>query len=109
MTLPIICEADRYGNRTICGRCDQSWTDDKDRPPCLPLAKPPIVLAEMIEEARQVSEDEIAEQRALVNAGIRTIPMKTRLRKAAVMNAIASLLERVSADKRVMGWLKEGR
>lgn len=109
MSLPIACEADRYADRMICGRCDHSWTDEKDRPSCLPLAKPHILLAEMITAVRQTAEDELAGQRGLVNAEIRTAPYRPTLRKCAVLNATATLLERVSADKRILALLKEGR
>lgn len=107
MNAPLhICQASEYGAVTACGSCGLTWDTKADRPPCKPKADPPIDLTQMIEAAREEGWRLMASQRALVAAGMRADPCMPELRKAAVMLATASLLERVKGNAKVVELLK---
>lgn len=102
------CEAEEFAGLMFCGRCDlQGGAVGPKGNGCLPKAKPPIGLAEMREVARAVAEREIGSQHAAVNAEFRKEPYMPALRQAAVLYAMAKLVERVEADKEFLERLRK--
>jgi hypothetical protein len=104
-----VCQAQEYAGRMWCGRCGTSWDVKSEADiggACKPKADPPIGFAEMETTVRGQALAIIASQHAAVKAGFRGDPYLPELRKAAVLMAVAVILERVRGDERIMALLK---
>jgi acyl-CoA reductase-like NAD-dependent aldehyde dehydrogenase len=101
------CEAEDFAGKMVCGRCTLAWGARGERPSCKDRADPPITFKEMVDVALEQATEIAASQRALVNAGLRTEPYMPALRRAAVLTAIAALIERAKGDTGFVERLKE--
>lgn len=105
----MICQAEEYAGRMVCGRCGLDWPKGAAgaaHPDCKDKADPPIRLTEMIAVAYGQARDIVGSQKACIAAEFRTTPFMPELRKAAVQVAIAETLERIKADEVIMGRLQ---
>ena len=105
-----VCQAEEYAGRMVCGRCNLSWANAAESGRgCKPKADPPIGLVEMHAVALGQAQSIIGSQHAAVNAEFRKEPYMPLLRQAAVMVAVAGLVERVRGDKRILELLGGGK
>lgn len=103
------CEAEDFAGTMVCGHCTLAWDPRDERPLCKGRADPPITFKEMGDVLLAQAEEERGSQRAMVTAGLRKEPYMPALRKAAVLTAIAALVESVRSDAGFVERLKENQ
>jgi len=109
-----LCAARRHGEITACGRCGQLWVGD-EAVPCKGRADRPIGLDEMrvvveglandIEDRQPflvtLRADAVAHGDTKTADSLRNAPRMEELRRAAVLRAIAGLVDRIEGGAEI--------
>jgi hypothetical protein len=110
-----VCEARRMGTLMACGRCAAVFPNAGEHPGCAQSPSPPIGLeeiktvvlsaADMIEDSQDILVrlriDAEAHGDTRMSESLRNAPRMSELRRAAVMRAVARLIERIEGDAEI--------